>query len=219
MRTDGLDHFGAGGIGIALQQHLGAHQEAGRTEAALHGPPVDEGHAERPAERFRQALKRDHLAVGHLAHGRGAGEARLAVQFHETGPAGRLRRAAVLRRREMPVVAEVGEERNGGIAVVNRHLPVEPERDHGLSPEDAGGYGGGASGNRSLYLRFPPPQRRPAGRRRIGSFVLTFTYTILPMLRKGNVSQAARTNRRPPRSPSFPAFQSTGLPPRNLPIT
>ena len=134
MRADGLDDFFPGGVWIGLQEYLGPHEETGSTETALHGSPVDERHAERPPERFRQAFECDNVAVGYLAHGGGAGEARLAVQFHKAGSAGRLTGAAVLGRREVAVIAEIGKERNGWIAVIRRGLPVESERDHGISP-------------------------------------------------------------------------------------
>ncbi len=134
MRADGLDDFFPGGVWIGLQEYLGPHEETGSTETALHGSPVDERHAERPPERFRQAFECDNVAVGYLAHGGGAGEARLAVQFHKAGSAGRLTGAAVLDRREVAVIAEIGKERNGWIAVIRRGLPVESERDHGISP-------------------------------------------------------------------------------------
>ena len=134
MRADGLDDFFPGGVWIGLQEYLGPHEEAGGAEPALDGPAVDERHAERPPERFRQAFECDDVAVGCLAHGGGAGEARLAVQFHKAGSAGGLAGTAVLGRREAAVIAEIGKERSGGIAVIRRGLPVESERDHGIPP-------------------------------------------------------------------------------------
>ena len=134
MRTDGLDDFFPGGVWIGLQENLGPHEESGGAESALDGPAVDERHAERPPERFRQAFECDNVAVGYPAHGGGAGEARLAVQFHKAGSAGRLTGTAVLGRREAAVIAEIGKERSGWIAVIRRGLPVESERDHGISP-------------------------------------------------------------------------------------
>lgn len=82
MRADGLDDFFPGGVWIGLQEYLGPHEETGSTETALHGSPVDERHAERPPERFRQAFECDNVAVGYLVMG--VEQARHALPFSST---------------------------------------------------------------------------------------------------------------------------------------
>ena len=152
MGTHSLDDLLPRRIPVALQQHLGAHEETGRAEAALHRAAIDEGHAESAPKRFGQSLKRDDLPAVHLAHGRGAGEAGPPVHFHKAGSAGRLSRTAVLGRGQTPLAPQEGEEGSRRVAAVIDALPVEPERNHGDSPQEGGKAGQGNFLEKGEYL-------------------------------------------------------------------
>ena len=141
---------------LLLEQRVHPHDDARRAEAALERAGRRERGRVLVAGERVEAFERRHRATGGLLEAHLARDHGLAVEEHGAAPALARRRATVLRRRDVELLAQRGEE----VRVRRRDLgrrPVELERDrpvgfaHGVSSGGAGS--GGSSTPRWLVIR------------------------------------------------------------------
>ena len=101
--------------------------DAGRAEAALAGPVLDERGGPALAQLLRRSLEGGDLTPGDAADGRHAGDAGRPVDPHRAASALTLRAAAVLDGAAAEFLAQRVQEAD---PVLDRHrVPVEDERD------------------------------------------------------------------------------------------
>ncbi len=104
-------------LGLAPQQRLGLHDDAGRAVAALRGAGGAEGIGPQLADVIGQALERLDASTGDPLGGLCAGDHGPAVDDDRAGAAGALRRAAVLHRSQAAGAAQQLEQRRAWLEV------------------------------------------------------------------------------------------------------
>ena len=143
-RLDGVEDLDVAGapaqVGAEVRRHrgpvevgallvdlrLGPHHDAGDAEPALQPAAGREGVGVAPALVGVDALQRDDVLAGHLVEPEVAAHDRLAVDEHRAAPALPRRRAAVLGRRDVELLAQRGQQVR--VVVAHRHRrPVEGE--------------------------------------------------------------------------------------------
>ena len=97
-------------VALLVDLGLGPHDDAGDAEAALQPAAGGEGVGVALALVVVDALERDDRAAGHLGQRLLARHDGLAVDQHRAAPALARRRAAVLGRRDVELLAEGGEQ-------------------------------------------------------------------------------------------------------------
>ena len=113
MPVERVDDLGARRLGVAVEQRLGGHDDAGQAVAALAGLLVEEGLLQRmQLVRRAEPLDGGHAAAGDRAGLARAGEDRLAVDQHHAGAA-LLQPAAVARAHQAEMVAQGLQQRRG----------------------------------------------------------------------------------------------------------
>ena len=95
---------------VPVDQGLGPHDDAGDAEPALHRPGRPEGGGEALPLVAREPLGGDHRGPGRLLQRDLAGHPGLAVDQHCAGPALPRRRAAVLGRHQIQLLAQRGQQ-------------------------------------------------------------------------------------------------------------
>jgi hypothetical protein len=123
----------AGEVGaLAVEERLGAHDDAGRAEPALQCPGRDERVSDAVPVGGVEALDRGDRAPLDLRQRDLTADLRLPVDEHGAAPALTRRRAAVLGRHDVELLAQRGQQ----VGMVARHLDgaaVQRERGHAES--------------------------------------------------------------------------------------
>ena len=120
-----------GGIGVGVDEALGAHDHAGGAEAALHRAAVGEGVGVHILLPVGEALAGDHPLALHFGGLLDAGLGGLAVNQNHAGAA-RSFGASVLNRGEPQLLPQEGEQ--ALVPLCGNGLPVDDEGIHGKKP-------------------------------------------------------------------------------------
>ena len=105
----GIANLFLGGVGINVQQSLGAHHHAGDAEAALYGARLAKGIGINLLFKIRQAFHRDDVFAFHAVSLLNTALYRLAVYYYGTGTACALA-AAVLYRQQAKLIPKIAHE-------------------------------------------------------------------------------------------------------------
>ena len=130
VRRQAFFDIGAAGLGIAFDERVRLHDDAGNAEAALHTALFDEGVGEDILPIFAQPLGGRHRFAGDFSHFCDAGEQRPVINLHDAAAASRLRRAAILGRDDTQVLAQDIHQGAVGVAIILLGFAVKGVVNH-----------------------------------------------------------------------------------------
>ena len=130
MRRQRLLDISAAGLGVAVDEVVGLHDDAGDAETALHAALAHESIGEDALPILAEPFGGGDGFARQLVHFGDASQQRLVIDLHDAAAAGGLRRAAIFGRYDAHVIAQPGQQRRVRVAIISDRPSIKVKVYH-----------------------------------------------------------------------------------------